>query len=85
MSETWHTFQVFSDLASAQAVAGRLQIEGVPAQVNTTEALSAVQSGFELLVPGSMMHRARWVLAQVELTGAELSFLATGKLGDDAE
>ena len=85
MSDTWHTFKVFTDLTSAQAFLGRLQLEGVPAQVETTEALSGVQNGFHLLVPDSMVHRARWVLAQSELSNSELSFLATGELGNAQE
>jgi hypothetical protein len=85
MSESWQRFLWFADLASAQTVAGLLQLEGVPVREESCEAISGFEKGFWLLVPENLSHRARWVLAQSEVSDRELSYLATGKLGDTNE
>jgi hypothetical protein len=40
------------------------------------------ESRYCVLVPSSLVHRAKWVLADSDLTDAELDYLATGKLSD---
>jgi hypothetical protein len=80
MSGSWQTFATYTDLASAQAIAGRLELEGVPIQLETAAAMSGIEEGFKLLVPADFLHRARWVLAQSEMSTEELTFLATGRL-----
>jgi hypothetical protein len=39
--------------------------------------------GFCIMVPAAMLRRAEWVLSQAQLTDAELSYYATGQLGDN--
>jgi hypothetical protein len=85
MNDSWQRFQAFTDLTSAQAVAGRLELGGVPVRHESIEALTGVENGFWLLVPDNLAHRARWILAQSEMSDAELAFLATGRLGDAQE
>jgi hypothetical protein len=34
------------------------------------------------MVPADMLHRAAWILSQAQLSDAELSYYATGQLGD---
>jgi len=64
----------------AHIVAGRLNVEGVP-----TIVLAALGFEFpdnaEILVPRSLVHRARWVLAWPAMTDDDLLFLATGEIG----
>ena len=80
MSGSWQPFATYTDLASARTIAGRLELEGVPVQLETLEAMSGIEEGFKLLVPDDFLHRARWVLAQSEMSTQELTFLATGRL-----
>jgi len=82
---SWQPFATYTDLASARTIAGRLELEGVPVQLETVEAMSGVEEGFKLLVPEDLLHRARWVLAQSEMSTQELTFLATGTLDGGEE
>lgn len=86
MSEDWQTIEFFSDEASAEAMAGRLRVDGVSAAVKSDGPVPGVGM-FRVLVPTALADRARWILAQAESTEAELNFLATGELGqgDDSE
>ena len=81
MTDDWETFAVFDDEASAEAVAGRLRLEGVPSQVQANVQLPGL-SVFRLMVPKDLAHRARRAMSLAETSDAELAFLATGKLGD---
>jgi hypothetical protein len=68
----------------AHIVAGRLNVEGVPTIVLTALGLDS-SSNAEILVPRSLMHRARWVLAWLPVPEEELLFLATGEIGPLSE
>ena len=59
-----------------------LDSEGVPARVESSKLVAGIESRYCVLVPSSLVHRARWVLADSDLTDAELDYLATGKLSD---
>ena len=80
MSEHWKEFASYSDTASAEVVAGLLRSEGVPVQVSTDQPIPGLVESVRLFVPADLVHRAKWVASQSQLTEAELSFLATGKL-----
>jgi hypothetical protein len=80
--DEWQPFQTFSDRGSAEALAAVLDSEGVPARVESSKLVAGIESRYCVLVPASLAHRANWVLADSDLTDAELDYLATGKLSD---
>jgi hypothetical protein len=80
--EEWQLFQAFSDRGSAQAVAGVLESEGVPSRVESSKLVAGIETQHCVLVPASLVHRAKWVLADSDLSDSELDYLATGKLSD---
>jgi len=59
-----------------------LDSEGVPARVESSNLVAGIESRYRVLVPASLAHRAKWVLADSDLTDSELDYLATGKLSD---
>jgi hypothetical protein len=81
-SDEWETFQTFSDRGSAEALVVVLDAEGVPARVASSDLVAGIETRHRVLVPSSLLHRAKWVLADSDLTDAELDYLATGKLSD---
>jgi hypothetical protein len=81
--EGWREFAVYADAASAEVVAGLLRSEGVPASVASDEPMPGLTRGFAVTVPPHLLRRAQWILSQAELSDAELSFLATGELGNE--
>ena len=83
MSEGWLEFASYADLASAEAVAGLLRSEAVPVQVSSDEPIPGLVKNVRLMVPSELLHRAKWIVSQTQLSDAELDFLATGKLGAD--
>ena len=83
MSRTeWTPFQTFADRGSAEALAVVLDSEGVPARVESSKLVAGVETRHCVLVPKSLVHRAKWVLADTDLSDSELDYLATGKLSD---
>lgn len=82
MTEGWQSFEVFDDEASAQALAGRLRIEGVHAVVHREGLIPGLER-FRVIVPEDSVQRAHRVMATAERSEAELTYLATGKLGGD--
>lgn len=82
-SEDWKPFQTFSDRGSAQALVVVLHAEGVPARVESSHLVAGIEARHRVLVPSSLLHRAKWVLADSDLTESELDYLATGELSDN--
>jgi hypothetical protein len=80
--EEWQPFRTFSDRGSAEALAVVLDSEGVPARVASSRLVAGIETRYCVLVPTALAHRATWVLADSDLTDAELDYLATGKLSD---
>lgn len=80
--EDWELFQTFSDRGSAEALAVVLDSEGVPARVESSTLVAGIETRHGVLVPASLVHRAKWVLADSDLSDSELDYLATGKLSD---
>ena len=80
MSNNWQEFASYSNVASAEVVAGLLRSEGVPVEVTSDEPIPGLVKSVRLSVPADLMHRAKWVTSQVQLSEAELVFLATGEL-----
>jgi hypothetical protein len=82
-SEDWQQFAVFEDQASAEAFAGRLRVDGVPARIAGHSPVPGLNEGFQVMVPTRLAHRAKSVAALAEPTDEELRYLATGELPDD--
>jgi hypothetical protein len=80
MNREWCEFAVYSDAALAEVVAGLLRGESVPVHVASDEPMPGLVRGFRILVPPDMLHRAKWIAAQAQLSEEELVFLATGQL-----
>lgn len=80
--EEWKLFQTFSDRGSAEALVAVLGSEGVPARVESSKLVAGIEARHGVLVPVSLLHRAKWVLADSDLSESELDYLATGKLSD---
>ena len=78
MTEVWKKFEDFGDQASAEALAGRLRLDGVPAQIQRISPLPGLDDRFRLMVPEHLVHRARGILGPMDMR--ELAYLATGKL-----
>jgi hypothetical protein len=82
----WPLFQVFADPVSAEVACDRLRLEHVPARVETRSLENARETQYCVFVHDSLVHRARWILAQLSFTDEELNYLATGRLpGQDEE
>jgi hypothetical protein len=62
-----------------------LEHEEIPCMVEARALESARESQFCLFVAKKLAHRARWIVAQLPATDAELDFLATGKLPGQEE
>ena len=80
--EEWQPFQTFSDRGSAEALAVLLDSEGVPTRIESSKLVAGIEVRHCVLVPASLAHRAKWVLADTDLTDSELDYLATGELSD---
>jgi hypothetical protein len=84
MINDWEVFAIFDDKASAEATAGRLRLEGVPSLVRAEVEVPGL-SVFRQMVPKELAHRARWAMSLAETSDSELTFLATGRLGNEDE
>ena len=80
MGNNWQEFALYFDVASAEVTAGLLRSEGVPVEVAVDQPIPGLVKSVRLSVPADLVHRAKWVLSQVQFTEAELDYLATGSL-----
>jgi len=80
--EEWQLFQAFSDRGSAEALAVLLDAEDVPSRVESSKLVAGIETRHCVWVPSFLAHRAKWVLADSDLTDSELDYVATGKLPD---
>jgi hypothetical protein len=79
MEDEWEPFEVFGDQASAAALVGLLRSEGVPTRIDARSPMPGLNESVRVMVPKSLAHRARWVVAGAAMTDAELDFIATGE------
>jgi hypothetical protein len=77
----YEEFRTFSDRGSADALSSWLGFEGVPFYLESR----AHETQFVVYVLKELAHRARWIVAQLPPSDAELDFLATGKLSGQLE
>ena len=85
MRDDWWAVLKFDTRGAAEAVAAVLEADAVPTAVDARQLVAGVDSGFVLSVPRSLVHRAKWVLAQSELNDSELNYFATGELPEQKE
>lgn len=78
--ERWQSLRGFAERGPAEALCAQLESEGVPTQIQANALENAIEARFFVLVPSSLIHRARWVTPEFPVTEAELNFMATGKL-----
>jgi len=78
--DTWREFATYADAGSAEVIVGLLRSEDVPARVVSDEPLPGLARGFCVMVPPDLLRRAEWLLAQAQLSDAELAYFATGEL-----
>jgi hypothetical protein len=83
MAESWQFLMTVFDEISAQVLTERLKEEGVPTRVRTDSAILGAARACDILVPLELLARAKAILSSEQLSDAELSYLATGKLGSD--
>ncbi len=79
-TEEWEVFRSFDDLGSAEVMCTWLLRENVPAKVETRSLENAREAKYCVFVHRTLVHRARWVVAQLPPSDEELEFLATGQL-----
>jgi hypothetical protein len=79
-SEPSEFVREFESLGGAQVVKSLLDAEGIESWLEVISISGGVPSRFRLRVDSSMAHRARWILAESEITERELTYLATGEL-----
>ena len=77
--DEWELFRTFPDRGPAETMRSWLEFEGVPCNLEARALENAREGQFCLFVAKSLAHRARWVVAQLPPSDAELEFLATGK------
>ena len=76
----YEEFRVFPDRGPAESLCSWLEFEGVPSYVEPRALSSGMETQFVVYVLTKLAHRARWIVAQLPPSDAELDFLATGKL-----
>ena len=72
----WECFRVFPEEHAAGALAGQLHAGDCPAKISARALASGVETEYCIFVPRSLMHRARWIAAQLPISDAELEFQA---------
>ena len=76
----WVLFESRDDSASAEMLRSQLELEGVSSRI-TIHGVPGLSS-YQVLVPSTLLHRARWITQQLAPSDSELEFLATGQLAD---
>jgi hypothetical protein len=75
----------FTDLGSADAIAGLLAGQGIHTKVEPFRHMAGLPRAFRVLVDPRQLHRARWFLENNDISENELIYLATGKLPNESE
>jgi hypothetical protein len=81
----WELFRTFPERGPAEAMRAWLDCEEIPCVIEARALENAIEGKFFLFVAKKLAHRARWVVAQLPPTDAELDFLATGNLPGQEE
>ena len=75
----------FSELGSADVIVALLEGENVRAKVRAGGVFAGMPAFYRVFVDERQLHRARLILRESNLTDAELTFLATGELGNRSD
>jgi hypothetical protein len=84
-NDAWSTVVTYPDRLSAEAVLGLLTGGGVACQIISDEHLPGLASFFSIIVPTELLHRARWLLQDSQVSESELTYLATRELPDGSK
>ena len=84
-NDSWELFKVFPEAGPAEALRLQLEQYDIPTRIESRALEVGREAQFCVLVSKALAHRARWVLAQLPWTDAELDYLATGKLPGEEE
>jgi hypothetical protein len=81
-ADHWSGVASYSERISAEAVLGLLAQGGVPGRISSDESLPGLATFFCVVVPTGLLHRARFLLAEAQVSESELTYLATRELPD---
>jgi hypothetical protein len=84
-ADGWVSFKVVTDRTQADRIAALLESSWVPAYVGHGALGVGLEGSYTIFVARHLVHRARWVTADVGVTDEEFEFLATGKLPNSNE
>ena len=79
-NDEWCVIREFPNYAGAEIMKSLLETAGVPTEIIPSDRITALYTGVRVLVKGSLVHRARWVLSNADFSEDELVYLATGEL-----
>jgi hypothetical protein len=79
----WEYFRGYTDRGSVIVVVQHLELNGVPTRVEDLGPMSGDLPEYWIVVPSDLAHRARWIVSQLPPDEAELTYMATKKLGGD--
>jgi hypothetical protein len=71
----WQCFATYGDEVAASVVVDYFRRNGCPAQVSPD-----LGTGVRVMVPGELLHRAKWLWSQADLSEAELQYMISGVL-----
>lgn len=78
----WSEVVTYADRASAEVVLALLAQADVPGRIVSDEHLPGLGLFFSVVVPAELLHRARWLLSEAQVSESELTYLATKELPD---
>lgn len=78
----WSEVVTYPDRISAEVVLGLLAQGGVPGRIVSDEHLPGLGLFFSVVVPAELLHRARWLLSEAQVSESELTDLAMKELPD---
>lgn len=83
MNDDWQELATYTDFPTAEFMIGLLGNESVPVRVLRIEPIPGLAQSIRISVPSEFLHRAKLIVADAEISDAELNYLATGNLGKD--
>ena len=81
----WELFRSSPDENAALTLSGQLRASECPTKVSPRKLASGLETEYCVFVPRSLVHRARWIMAQLPVSDEELESLAmrsTNKASD---
>lgn len=78
----WSEIVTYPDRVSAEVVLGLLAQGDVPGRIVSDEHIPGLGLFFSVVVPAELVHRARWLLSEAQVSESELTYWATKELPD---